>query len=260
MKQLVSHGLVVSCLLGGCAMPAPTLTVAPEFVPDIKTNTIPATVLPAVSPIPAKAQAPVWPKKTSPSGAAGGSGAGGGQAGGTAEGAPGEAAAGAHLKLADAEDASLKLIPMLDDNDKLQAVRTLPAAGTISWRVQAVGAGLAIAKARFVLRREANRPPEPPRFVEGQPTPSPASPEPEQGEPITHELAATAVEAPAAPRSGATFTLKLGLKGPEATAFLTANPRASRASATVTLLDAAGQPVPGEDGAPLTLKATVSVL
>lgn len=259
MKQLVSYGLVISCLLGGCTMPAPTLTVAPEFVPDIKTNTIPATVLPAVSPIPAKAQPPAWPKKTSPFGA-GGSAASGGQTGGAGEGVPGEAAAGAHLKLADAEDTSLKLIPMLDDNDKLQTVRTLPAAGTISWRVQAVGSGLAIAKARFVLRREANRPPEPPRFVEGQPTPSPASPEPEQGEPITHELAATAVEAPAAPRAGATFTLKLGLKGPEATAFLAANPRASRASATVTLLDAAGQPLPGEDGAPLTLTATVSVL
>ncbi|MNS51758.1 hypothetical protein D3C72_844500 [compost metagenome] len=255
MKQLVSYGLVISCLLGGCTMPAPSLTAAPEFVPDIKTNTIPATVLPAMSPTPAKAQAPVWPKKTVP-----GAAAGGGATGGQAEGSAGAAVAGAHLKLADTEDASLKLIPMLDDNDKLQTVRTLPAAGTISWRVQAVGSGLAIAKARFVLRREANRPPEPPRFVEGQPTPSPASPEPEKGEPITHELAATAVEAPAAPRAGSTFTLKLGLKGPEATAFLAANPRASRASATVTLLDAAGQPLPGEDGTPLTLTATVSVL
>jgi hypothetical protein len=259
MPKFLCHSLILTCLLTGCAAPVQVL-LTPEPIEregeiTSATSGIPVTVRAMPSP-----RLAVTPR---PRLSGSGQGDQASADGAVGHGAAGEAAAGAnaagpgapHLRFNGDAPPTLTLVPLFDDANVPTAVMAQPAAGTLEWSLQGSGGPLALTKARVVLRREANRPTLAPPMADDD---EPVTPEPEQGEPMSIDVAASEAGLPAS--TGGTFRLKLDLKGALARQFFAANPNASRASASVTLLDAAGQPAPGPDGQPLTLTADITVL
>lgn len=258
MPKFLCHGFVLTCLLTGCSAPMQVL-LTPEVIEregeiTSATSGIPVTVRAMPSPRLAVTPRP----RLSGSGQSGQASAEGAVGENAADGSGGVAAAAQeapHLRFNGDAPPTLTLVPLFDDANVPTAVLAQPAAGTLEWSLQGSGGPLALTKARVVLRREANRPTTAPPVADDD---EPATPTPEQGEPMSIDVAAADAGLPAS--TGGAFRLKLDLKGALARQFFAANPTAARASATVTLLDAAGQPAPGPDGQPLTLTADITVL
>jgi hypothetical protein len=258
MPKFLRHGLILTCLLTGCAAPVQVL-LTPEPIEregeiTSANSGIPVTVRAMPSPRLAVTPRPQLSgsgrsSQASAEGAAGQAATD--ESGGVAAAGPGAP----HLRFNGDAPPTLTLVPLFDDANVPTAVMAQPASGTLEWSLQGSGGPLALSKARIVLRREANRPTIAPPVADDD---EPATPAPEQGEPMSIDVAAAEAGLPSS--TGGAFRLKLDLKGAIARQFFAANPNAAKASATVTLLDTAGQPAPGPDGQPLTLTADITVL
>jgi hypothetical protein len=256
MPKSLCHGLVLTCLLTGCSAPMQVL-LTPEVIEREGEITSATSGIPAIVRAMPSPRAAVVPRSrgTNTSGATQASGESASEAGSGAEVAQESGRSSPYLRVNGEAAPILTLVPIFDDTNTPTAVMAKPAAGTLEWTLQGAGGPLALTKARVVLRREANRPTIAEEPAEGE---EPVTPEPEQGEPLSVDLAAAEVGLPST--TGGTFRLTLDLKGPLGRQFFAANPNAAKASATITLLDEAGQPAPGQDGQPLALTAVITVL
>lgn len=257
MNKHLMSGLILATLLTGCKTHVGATPDAYDVETAVKSGLAAKTLPAGTKTIGPKAQAqaphiemknpkltPVLSNKALATGAAGGAGATGTSATGTP-----------HFKLTQ-DAAALKLIPLFDDANQLTGVMASPTDGTLCWYVQAIDGPITVKTVRLTIRREAlAQPPQPTEAPDPQ-----ASPVPQQGEPMTFEQPAADWGITEESHEGASCTLKLDLKGAEAKKFLMANMATSRASITITLLDAAGKPIPGDEGSALTLKASISVL
>jgi hypothetical protein len=139
---------------------------------------------------------------------------------------------------------------------------TQPATGELTWRLQSQVGPLTLGKVRVTLQSMAHYPaPEATPASEDAPPPMPSFvPVEEPGAPLIVELTPEEVGLSSAWPASRQAALKLSLKSATALEMLAQNPLAARVALSIALLDDAGAPSPGDDGTPLTLTATNTVL
>lgn len=274
MTKPLTHGLLLCSLLTGCTMPVSMAKLSPvaevEYVTDLKGGNIPAKVFPAGSVVQKPGLLPARPNMTPRTGAVGAASAGAGQVGPQAgQGALGAALKTPHLR-PDGDAVAFKVVPLLDDQNKLSGLLTQPSSGQATWRLVGGGGPVKVGKVTITFQSEAAypAPAEPKRAPEAQASevPVPEGPMPvltpksEKGAPMTVERTAEEAGLPATIPVGGSAALTCQVKGEDAMAFFRANPRSARASVSMALFDEAGAPVQDAAGAPLVLTTSITVL
>ena len=136
------------------------------------------------------------------------------------------------LRLVTRPDRTVRAITVHDGHDQLVDAHFEPEAGFTDWEIQAPAAGVKIAKIKYTFQGA--------------------------GEAITAEVLPAQVEVPAELRGKAVVKIPFGIV--TAVDAIAASAEEADVRATVTFLDAAGQPLEGADGEPFVLTTTISVL
>lgn len=261
MNKHLTSGLILATLLTGCQAHVDTTPDAYDVETAVKTG-LTAKTLPAgtktIGPK-AQAQAPLitmknpklTPVLSNKAVAAGNTGT---------QAAAADGNAGPVYLKVEAPPSELKLIPMMDDENKVTAIKAQPEDGKLVWRLQAVNGPQTIAKVHMVLKVESTQtPPEQPSHDMPNGKPAPASTPTPESQPVEFDRAASEMLSTTELSAGASSTFTLALSGADGLKFLADNPYVSRMSVTATLLTDGGEPLKGEDGQPVQLKSAVVV-